>query len=256
MKKGQTNSGSFQKGERRSTKTEFKPGQIPHNKGVLASPELRAKNSAAQKRRFDRVGRQTKEEKNRKNREYSRKKRADNPELEREKERIYRSRILPNGSTVREMQNKQARERHAKNPEKTNKRRRSDYQKNHDRELARGVKYRKEHGKEMKQRIKDLTLEVYSHYSKAVSNSDVPVCACIGCGVKRIEFLSLDHINGRKSMNHGPHVKAEKLCRRLKRDGYPKGMQVLCWNCNSAKSNDPFCPVHEWFKYKQEESKK
>ena len=55
MKKGQTNSGSFQKGEHRSKKTEFRPGQIPHNKGVLASPELRAKNSAAQKKRFEKI---------------------------------------------------------------------------------------------------------------------------------------------------------------------------------------------------------
>ena len=73
---------------------------------------------------------------------------------------------------------------------------------------------------------------------------------------KHIEFLTLDHINGRKSMNHKPSLKAEKLCRRLKRDGYPKGIQVLCWNCNSAKSNNPFCPVHEWFKYNQQESRK
>ena len=245
LKKGQTNSGSFQKGEHRSKKTEFRPGETPHNKGIKASPELRAKNSAAQKKRFDRVGKQTNDEKNRKNREYSRKKRADNPELEREKERIYRSRILPNGSTVREMQNKQARERYAKDPGRMRIKSRADYQKNHDRELARFAKYRKEHEKEIKQRIKDLTLEVYSHYSKAVSNSDVPVCACIGCGEKHIEFLSLDHINGRKSMNHGPHIKAEKLCRRLKRDGYPKGIQVLCANCNFAKSDMLFCPVHE-----------
>jgi NMD protein affecting ribosome stability and mRNA decay len=55
LKKGQTNSGSFQKEEHRSRKTEFRPGQIPHNKGVLASPELRAKNSAAQKKRFEKI---------------------------------------------------------------------------------------------------------------------------------------------------------------------------------------------------------
>ena len=114
-------------------------------------------------------------------------------ELEREKERIYRSK-----PGVRERQLQQARERYAKDPEKMRKYKRALYQKNHDRELARFARYRKEHGKEMKQRIKDLTLEVYTHYSKAVSNSDVPVCACIGCDEKHIEFLSLDHINGRK----------------------------------------------------------
>ena len=152
--------------------------------------------------------------------------------------------------------NKRARERYAKNPEKVNKKKRANYRMNHEKEIARGKRYRATHGPEMKQRILDLTIEVYSHYSKVISKSDVPVCACIGCDEKHIEFLTLDHINGRKSMNHAPSLKAEKLCRRLKRDGYPKGIQVLCWNCNSAKSNNPFCPVHEWFKYKQEESKK
>ena len=55
LKKGQTNSGSFQKGEHRSKKTEFRPGETPHNKGVKASAELRAKNSAAQKKRFEKI---------------------------------------------------------------------------------------------------------------------------------------------------------------------------------------------------------
>ena len=249
LKKGQTNSGSFQKGERRSRKTEFRPGQIPHNKGVLASAELRAKNSAAQKKRFDRVGRQTNDEKNRKNREYARKKRADNPELEREKERTYRSK-----SGVRERQNQQARERYAKDVGKSRKKSRAWYQKHKESEKIRGANYREKYKDERKQRIVDLTLEVYSHYSKVISNSDVPVCACIGCGEKHIEFLTLDHINGRKSMGPMYTIGAEKLCRRLKRGDYPPGIQVLCWNCNSAKSDNPFCPVHEWFKYKQKNS--
>ena len=249
LKKGQTNSGSFQKGEHRSKKTEFRPGETPHNKGVKASAELRAKNSAAQKKRLDRIGRKSKEEKDRKNREYMAKKRADNPELEREKERNYRSK-----PGVRERQNQQARERYAKDIGKSRKKSKARYQKHKESEKIRNKKYRVENSSEIEQRRRDLTLEVYSHYSKVISKSDVPVCACVGCGEKHIEFLTLDHINGRKSMNHDPSLKAEKLCRRLKRDSYPKGIQVLCWNCNSAKSNKPFCPVHEWFKYKQKNS--
>ena len=81
-----------------------------------------------------------------------------------------------------------------------------------------------------------------AHYSKVISKSDIPVCAC--CKEKHIEFLTLDHINGRKSMNHKPSLKADKLCRTLKREGFPKGIQVLCWNCNSAKSDNGVCPVH------------
>ena len=98
------NEGSFKKGEHRSRKTEFKKNQIPHNKGVLASPELRAKNSASQKKRWDRIGRQSKEELDRKERERMRKKRT-NPNFrlkERERDRIYR--LKPG---VRERQNQE-----------------------------------------------------------------------------------------------------------------------------------------------------
>ena len=55
LKKGQTNSGSFQKGEHRSKKTEFRPGEPTHNKGIKAYTELRAKNSASQKKRFEKI---------------------------------------------------------------------------------------------------------------------------------------------------------------------------------------------------------
>ena len=152
--------------------------------------------------------------------------------------------------------NERARERYAKDVVKSRKKNRTWYQKNKEKEKARWKKYRTDNQSEIDQRRNDLTLEVYSHYSKVISKSDVPVCACIGCNEKHIEFLTLDHINGRKSMNHEPSLKAEKLCRRLKRDGYPKGIQVLCWNCNSSKSNNPYCPVHEWHKYHQKESRR
>ena len=150
--------------------------------------------------------------------------------------------------------NKRARERYAKDLEKSRKKGKAFYQRHREKELKRHKASRIKFKDEIEQRIVDLKLEVYSHYSKVISNSDVPVCACIGCGEKHIEFLELDHINGRKSMNHGPSLKAEKLCRRLKRDGYPKGIQVLCSNCNHAKRDNEFCPVHQWFKYSQKQN--
>ena len=85
LKKGQTNLGSFKKGEHRSITTEFQKDQIPHNKGKKGVSEKISKNiSIAQKKRFQST-KQSKEEKNRKNREYQRKKRAEQPEIEREK---------------------------------------------------------------------------------------------------------------------------------------------------------------------------
>ena len=138
--------------------------------------------------------------------------------------------------------NKQARVSYAKNKDKMRKKNRTWYQKHKESEKIRGKKYHEKYNKEIKQRIIDLKLEVMAHYSKVISNSDIPVCAC--CKEKHIEFLTLDHINGRKSMNHKPSLKADKLCRTLKREGFPKGIQVLCWNCNSAKSDKGVCPVH------------
>ena len=156
----------------------------------------------------------------------------------------------------RRKRNKSARERYAKDLEKSRKKGKAFYQRHREKELKRHKASRIKFKDKIKQRIVDLKLEVYSHYSKVISKSDVPVCACIGCDEKHIEFLTLDHINGRKSMNHAPSLKAEKLWRRLKRDGYPKGIRVLCWNCNSSKSNNPYCPVHEWYKYHQNESRR
>ena len=71
------NAGSFKKGERKSRKTEYKKGQIPHNKGKKATLAERKMNSIAQKKRWDRIGRQTKEELDRKERVRMKKKRMN-----------------------------------------------------------------------------------------------------------------------------------------------------------------------------------
>ena len=153
-----------------------------------------------------------------------------------------KGKILVPLAEQRKKQNKQARVSYAKNKDKMRKKNRTWYQKHKESEKIRGKKYHEKYNKEIKQRIIDLKLEVMAHYSKVISKSDIPVCTC--CKEKHIEFLTLDHINGRKSMNHKPSLKADKLCRTLKREGFPKGIQVLCWNCNSAKSDKGVCPVH------------
>ena len=57
-------------------------------------------------------------------------------------------------------------------------------------------------------------------------------CAC--CGTTYFDHLTIDHIAGggnverRTSSNRTLHS-------RLRREGYPPGYQVLCWNCNWAK---------------------
>ncbi len=67
-------------------------------------------------------------------------------------------------------------------------------------------------------------------------------CNC--CGESNIKFLTMDHINNdgnvhrRTDPNIGPG-----LYRWLRRNNYPEGFQVLCWNCNLGKAhNNGICP--------------
>ena len=63
-------------------------------------------------------------------------------------------------------------------------------------------------------------------------------CEC--CGEKRIEFLCIDHINGGGTKHH-KEIKSQ-IHNWLKRNGWPKGYRVLCYNCNAAREYYPSCP--------------
>jgi hypothetical protein len=84
---------------------------------------------------------------------------------------------------------------------------------------------------------KKLKLEVLTHYG-----GSPPKCAC--CGETIFEFLTIDHIDG------GGHKERERLNRFghnfyvwLRKNNYPKGYQVLCYNCNCGKKgNNGVCP--------------
>ena len=82
-----------------------------------------------------------------------------------------------------------------------------------------------------------VKLEVFVAYGGAW-------CSC--CGVDTLEFLTIDHIDGdgtahRKSVGRG----GDAIYRWLRREGYPPGLRVLCFNCNSGRQvNGGRCP-HE-----------
>jgi len=88
-----------------------------------------------------------------------------------------------------------------------------------------------------------LKMKVFTHYSKTISNSDVPCCAC--CLYNDIRGLSLDHI-----MPISKQSASEKLLPKtgdglwnyLKNKGYPEGYQILCHICNKMKDTKPECP--------------
>lgn len=66
-------------------------------------------------------------------------------------------------------------------------------------------------------------------------------CAC--CGEERTEFLAIDHINN-DGAAHRKRVGHSSVYRWLKKNHFPDGFQVLCYNCNWAKYRYGICP-HE-----------
>ena len=66
-------------------------------------------------------------------------------------------------------------------------------------------------------------------------------CAC--CGETRKEFLTIDHVNGDGNKHKKElGVTGSGFYRWLKQNNYPKGFQVLCFNCNCGKGSYSVCP--------------
>ena len=68
------------------------------------------------------------------------------------------------------------------------------------------------------------------------------VCSC--CGDTHIEFLTLDHIGGdgaehRKRIGN---IQGSAFYAYLKKQGYPIGLRVLCFNCNLSLGFHGYCP--------------
>ncbi len=96
--------------------------------------------------------------------------------------------------------------------------------------FSRRPEMRREFAKRSRHKIRTAAM---LHYG-----GDPPHCSC--CGEGTIEFLAIDHI-----YNDGcKHRKTFKgtIEQWLKLHGYPEGFQVLCHNCNFAKSHYHGCP--------------
>ncbi len=90
------------------------------------------------------------------------------------------------------------------------------------------IEYNKIYGKKYRDKNREL---VFNHYGKK--------CSC--CGEKELKFLSIDHING----NGEKHRKEiyRNINTWLVKNNYPKGFQVLCFNCNWGRyKNNGVCP--------------
>lgn len=65
-------------------------------------------------------------------------------------------------------------------------------------------------------------------------------CQC--CGEDRICFLTIDHIDGGGNVHRQEVGSGHEFHRWLKKNGYPDGFQVLCYNCNCGKHDAGECP--------------
>tara|TARA_B110000438_G_scaffold3908_1_gene3936 strand:+ start:25432 stop:25941 length:510 start_codon:yes stop_codon:yes gene_type:complete len=128
-----------------------------------------------------------------------------------------------------------------KNKKRIDKTNRAYYQKNKVAILARlAINKKKNNAAYLaygKARRLERRLKVISHYSNGKNE-----CDC--CKEKEMAFLTIDHIN-----NDGQkHRKASKnnLYDYLITRKFPKGLRVLCFNCNSGRDKSPgkICP-HE-----------
>jgi hypothetical protein len=80
-----------------------------------------------------------------------------------------------------------------------------------------------------------LRLEVLTHYA----GGEKPSCKC--CGEDVFEFLALDHLEGSSQADYKEH--GRHFFSWLKRNGYPRKMQVLCHCCNESLGHRGVC-VH------------
>lgn len=68
---------------------------------------------------------------------------------------------------------------------------------------------------------------------------------CFCCGETRHEFLTMDHVGGRKKHGHARTFGGPTLYRWLRMHGYPKeGFRLACLNCNFSHGQYGYCP-HE-----------
>jgi hypothetical protein len=79
--------------------------------------------------------------------------------------------------------------------------------------------------------------DVFEHYGMS--------CAC--CGEANMTFLTLHHTNGhgdehRRSLFNGRSVGGFSFYAKLRKLGYPEGLQTLCWNCHMAIEYYGSCP--------------
>lgn len=90
----------------------------------------------------------------------------------------------------------------------------------------------KERTKQVRQRLR---IELLTHYGNGKIECEI-------CKESRIDVLDLDHIDGGGIQHRAQYSTTQSFYHDLRKQGFPKGLRVLCRNCNWI----------EWIKRKEE----
>lgn len=140
-----------------------------------------------------------------------------------------------------------SKEYYRKNGEKYRAQKKEYYENNREKIGTRIKEYRKNNGEKVstwqKLRNRKIKKIVMEHYGGK--------CEC--CGETRIEFLTIDHVNGDGAKHRRKLGKiGGNFYRYLKKNNYPTDppLQVLCFNCNCTRGFSGYCP-HELEEYQK-----
>lgn len=116
------------------------------------------------------------------------------------------------------------------------------YKETHKKERAEyGKEYRKTHKDKIKKDRENKYEKIWNLVCNHYSNGTMQ-CAC--CGESNSEFLTIDHINGRKHITDKllKKLTGQKLYVWLIENNFPEGYRILCYNCNCSVGFFGYCP--------------
>lgn len=160
--------------------------------------------------------------------------RRHSPEGQLQRKEYSKKRYLEHGDRIRA----KGREYYHSNPEERYKKHREWVVAN----KARAAAWRKEWNRLNPDKVETIRLNHKNKLKKEVIAAYGGVCAC--CEEDILNFLTIDHIDGggnahrRELKNNG----GGSFYSYLRKNGWPEGYQVLCFNCNMSKGFLGTCP--------------
>jgi hypothetical protein len=103
---------------------------------------------------------------------------------------------------------------------------------------ANSSEFRENHNNQNREEAKRLKADVFLHYCEnGIVRCANPFNVHLDI-ITDLDLLTLDHINGdghSEEQRYGRRLGGRVFYRQLRKEGYPEGLQVLCWNCQAKK---------------------